>query len=384
MTVSGSAAIVSGDNFLGLAALAPGATGTVSVVATDSNGNSRTNHYQTVVPAQPSYSPTFDADGNELTNGAGQSYTWDVKNELIQIAQASGTSAFAYDPVGHRISETDNGTLAKQWVWDGNTMAEERNASNTVTKRFFAQGEQISGTACYYTRDHLGSVREMTTGTSGTILARYDYDPYGRPTQIQGTLTSDFQYAGYYEHAASGLNLTQYRAYDPITSRWLSRDPLGERGGINLYDYVGNNPIIRIDPLGLWQVSITVPVFTGLGVKVTFGNNGGSGWFNGQWNAGGYIGAEMGEGAIDVNLHDSGCHEKGTNWGLNGSVEAGEGSHMELEGGLGTMENTGGISGNLGPFSAGYETDGSKIESTGVTIGAGEAAFLGAGETTYW
>lgn len=91
-----------------------------------------------------------------------------------------------------------------------------------------------------------------------------------------------------------------------ISKRWISRDPLGERGGINLYDYVGNNPIIRIDPLGLWQVSITVPVFTGLGAKVTFGNNGGSGWFNGQWNAGGYIGAEMGEGAIDVNLHDSG------------------------------------------------------------------------------
>src|SRR5271154_2654162 len=106
-------------------------------------------------------------------------------------------------------------------------MAEERNASNVVTKRFYPQGEQISGTSYYYTRDHLGSVREMTN-SSGTIEARYDYDPYGRVTTITGTIPSDFQYAGYYEHATSGLNLTLYRAYDPNTARWLSRDPLGE------------------------------------------------------------------------------------------------------------------------------------------------------------
>jgi RHS repeat-associated protein len=254
VTVNGGAATVNGSNgFLGLASLTPGTTGTVPVVATDSHGNSRTNQYQVVVPAQPSYSPTFDADGNETATGAGQSYTWDVKNELAAITQGTNSYAFGYDPLGRRISETDNGTLTKQWVWDGDTVAEERNAGNTVTKRFYARGEQISGTNYFYTRDHLGSIREMTTGTSGTILARYDYDPYGRPTQIQGTLTSDFQYAGYYEHLASGLNLTKYRAYDPITSRWLSRDPLTNaemRQGPNLYEYCSNDPVKNVDPLG--------------------------------------------------------------------------------------------------------------------------------------
>ena len=52
---------------------------------------------------------------------------------------------------------------------------------------------------CYYIRDHLGSVREMTD-TTGAIQARYDYDPYGRVTQIAGSMASDFQYAGYYKH----------------------------------------------------------------------------------------------------------------------------------------------------------------------------------------
>lgn len=89
------------------------------------------------------------------------------------------------------------------------------------------------------------------TDSSGTIQARYDYDPYGRATLVSGTNLSDFQYAGYYEHQTSGLNLTKYRAYDSNTAKWLSRDPLAEEGGINLYEYASNNCLTITDPLGL-------------------------------------------------------------------------------------------------------------------------------------
>ena len=58
-------------------------------------------------------------------------------------------------------------------------------------------------------------------------------------------------YTGHHEHAKSGLVLTWHRAYDPETGRWLSRDPIGEKGGINLYGYVGNGPVTDWDPLGL-------------------------------------------------------------------------------------------------------------------------------------
>jgi uncharacterized protein RhaS with RHS repeats len=54
------------------------------------------------------------------------------------------------------------------------------------------------------------------------------------------------------------MYLTLYRAYDPSVGRWVSRDPMGEDGGINLYAYVGSNPLSRIDPTGLdwiWQQS---------------------------------------------------------------------------------------------------------------------------------
>jgi RHS repeat-associated protein len=64
-------------------------------------------------------------------------------------------------------------------------------------------------------------------------------------------LAADFGYAGYYVHAPSGLNLTLFRAYDPDIGRWINRDPMGEAGGLNLYDYVGNSPFDWRDPMGL-------------------------------------------------------------------------------------------------------------------------------------
>jgi RHS repeat-associated protein len=275
VTVNGTPATTnSSHDFAGTASLTTASTNTVAtvaVVATDTHGNVTTNNYQTVVPAELTYSPTFDSDGNELSNGAGENYIWDAKNELIIIDYTAGPNLgnhteFAYDALGHRIAiveRTGTGTTVgtgtvistKQLVWDEDQIAEERNGSSTpvTTKRFFGQGEQIGTNNYYYTRDHLGSAREMTD-SSGNIQARYDYDPYGRVAETQGSLASDFQYAGYYEHATSGLNLTWFRAYDPNTARWLSSDPLpdAERSqGPNLYEYVSNSPIGLTDPLGL-------------------------------------------------------------------------------------------------------------------------------------
>ena len=264
LTLNGSPIALTGGTNFNSTVLLPSGTNTVTFVAQDSLGNQRTNKYQVVVAP---VTPTYDADGNELTNGTGQTYQWDAKNELTAIIYTAGTNVgnhteLSYDALGRRISILErtgttvgSGTITstRQLVWTGGTPAEERDATNTVTKRFYGQGEQIGGTNYYYTRDHLGSVREMVDG-SGTIQARYDYDPYGRATLVSGSNLSDFQYAGYYTHQPSGLNLTLFRAYDPNAARWLSRDPYKDAEmhvGPNLYDYVHNNPVNWLDPLGL-------------------------------------------------------------------------------------------------------------------------------------
>jgi YD repeat-containing protein len=201
-------------NFTGMAPVTPG-TNIVSVVAHDVNGNTATNKYQVVVPPGSSATPAYDADGNLTSNGNGQAYTWDARNELLSITYANGASSlFTYDGIGRRVlivEKNSSGTVTgtKQFVWRGTTLAEERDAGNSVTKRFFPQGEQISGSPYYYTRDHLGSVREMVDN-SGNIQARYDYDPYGRVTKVSHG--QRLSVCRYYAHLPSSLNLTLFRA----------------------------------------------------------------------------------------------------------------------------------------------------------------------------
>lgn len=86
----------------------------------------------------------------------------------------------------------------------------------------------VPGQTYYYGPDQLGTVRRVFA--SATNAPAYAYDPYGQPLQATAPLT-DFVYAGMFYNADSGLDLTQYRAYDPVAGRWLSRDPLGELAG---------------------------------------------------------------------------------------------------------------------------------------------------------
>jgi RHS repeat-associated protein len=98
------------------------------------------------------------------------------------------------------------------------------------------------------------------------MVSRMAYDPYGLATTVSGAVLPTIQYAGYYQNQTSGLNLTWFRAYDANTGRWLSRDPLGTRGGLNLYEYCGDEPSDYADSVGLnpWYV-VPGTLFSGPG-----------------------------------------------------------------------------------------------------------------------
>jgi hypothetical protein len=134
----------------------------------------------------------------------------------INYPGSGNYSQFVYDPWGRnaKITEYASGSLisTKQFVWYGVNMSEARDASGTIINQYFLHGQNSSGTNYFFTRDQLGSVRDVTNN-SGVLQAVYSYDPYGRLATLSGSSNADFLFANYYYHAPSGLSMTVNRAY---------------------------------------------------------------------------------------------------------------------------------------------------------------------------
>jgi RHS repeat-associated protein len=275
VTVGGSPAQVAADNsFEGTAPVVAG-TNTVEVVAQDyaqSPGpNTRTNTYEVEVTGS-SGTLTYDASGNLESDGV-RSFEWDVENRLLAVTQGTLRSEFGYDGLSRRVSivEKDGPTVlsSRRLLWcDETTLCEERDSSGTtVLKRFVSQGEIQGADSFFYARDHLGSVRLMTDA-SATVRAGYDYDPYGRVSKTAGDRDAMFGFTGHLHHVPTGLTLAPYRAYDPNLGRWVSEDPISLAGGdLNLYAYVGNDPINGFDPTGQFAFALPLvpPALVALG-----------------------------------------------------------------------------------------------------------------------
>lgn len=183
-----------------------------------------------------------------------------IENRLIQITNLTTghISQFAYDGLSRRIQITEtpkNGTASTvNYLWCNEKPCATFTPQGHALKLFFAQGEYHTADhqALYYAKDHLGSIMQVVNA-KGQVLGSQKYTPYGTVISQSGVIPT-FGYAGMYQHQPSGLNLTWYRAYNPITARWLSKDPIEEAGGLNLYGYVGGSPLMGIDPMGLAQM----------------------------------------------------------------------------------------------------------------------------------
>ena len=213
----------------------------IQVIATDfatGANTSATNTYKVNVAGAVGGSYSYDLNGNcttQIIAGVTTQYQWDAENRLVKIIGPTYSTAFTYDGFGRclQIVDSTNGVMSstKLFLWSGQNRCEEKDGSGNLTKLFYPEGEQILGTNYYYIRDQLGSVRQIDD-QYGDWMAVYNYDSFGNQTKIVGSgVDSDFGFAGYYKHAASGLNLTVFRAYNPALGRWLNQDPIGERGG---------------------------------------------------------------------------------------------------------------------------------------------------------
>ena len=105
----------------------------------------------------------------------------------------------------------------------------------------------------YYLYDANGNVGQLLRGADGTVAAEYEYGPFGELMRSSGSmaLVNPFRFSTKYADDETGLTYYGLRYYDASLGRWLNRDPIGERGGLNLYGFVGNDGVNRWDLLGL-------------------------------------------------------------------------------------------------------------------------------------
>ena len=115
--------------------------------------------------------------------------------------------------------------------------------------------EELSGThtgVYHFAFDANGNATEVLDALGG-IAAHYEYSPFGEVIRSSGIYAdvNTFRFSTKYLDVETGLYYYGYRHYDPARGRWLSKDPIQEQGGLNLYGMVGNDPINRFDLWGL-------------------------------------------------------------------------------------------------------------------------------------
>jgi RHS repeat-associated protein len=243
------------------------------------------NQYTAVNSQSSALNPSYDAAGNATAYplpaqpSSNATLTWDAENRLTSSTANGVTTNYQYDGSGRRIAKT-TGPDTRLFVYDRwNRLAEydQSGTSASTLSRSYLWGLDQSGTHqgaggvggllaltlntqpsalnFYPTYDGNGNVSEYLA-TNGSVAAHFEYDPFGRTVvDTDANELFDVRFSTKARDAESGLYYYGYRYYDPATGRWLSRDPLGEEGGMNLYGLVGNDSVSHIDLLGLMSTA---------------------------------------------------------------------------------------------------------------------------------
>jgi len=171
---------------------------------------------------------------------------------------------YQYDPFGRQVSRTQAGQTV-YFLNDGPRLLEEYTATGQVlaTHLHGPRLDEVLQTKqgkTVYARleDGLGSVTEVLNGT-GDLLERYTYDAFGLPTilapddtvRLTSAIGNRVMFTGREWDPIPELYNYRARYYEPTVGRFYSRDPIGQLPDVNLYRYVGNNPVNWVDPLGL-------------------------------------------------------------------------------------------------------------------------------------
>jgi len=272
------------------------------------------NQYTGIVAAGAialTQSPVYDPNGNMLSDGV-KNYGWDAENQLVSVAPASPVSGdmkgeFAYDWRMRRIAKKTFVFTSGAWALQNTTRYKYRewnpieetvaDASGAITAvKRYVWGNDLSGTMdgaggvggllsmsrltsgttvpdnFFYAYDGNGNVRALVKADAANpavsaIVERYAYDGFGR--ELAGgtplaTSVNSFRFSTKQLDGETGMNYYGYRYYDAGNGRWINRDPIAEKGGLNVYAMVGNDLIYNYDILGQSAAARCLPIAAGI------------------------------------------------------------------------------------------------------------------------